>query len=71
MQRFELNEDFVPLRLLGESWMATPFNLRAGTEVEFARAFGSESAAHSARTFSFWLPHDAASALALPVGTIV
>ncbi|MGB0648156.1 MAG: hypothetical protein ACPGQS_13315, partial [Bradymonadia bacterium] len=40
--------------------------------VEFARAFGSESAAHSADTFSLLdLPHDAESALALPLGTIV
>ena len=46
VQRFELNEDFVPLRLLGESVDGfLPFNLRAGAEVEFARAFGSESPA--------------------------
>lgn len=73
VQRFKLNQDFVPLRLLGDSVDAIlPFKLRAGAEVEFARAFDSESAAHSAPTFSLLdLPHNATSALALPIGTIV
>lgn len=73
VQRFKLNQNFVPLRLVSSSVQSIlPFRIHAGAEVEFVRVFDSQSAANTATSFSLLdFPHDAESALALPVGTVV
>jgi len=72
VQRFQLNEAFQPLALMGRGVQAAiPFRMKAGATVEFARvkrdgAWGRE------HHFSLMdLPHDVDSALRLPEGTIV
>ena len=73
VQRFKLNQNFEPLKLLSESANSVlPFRIDVGGEIEFARLFKSEQAERDAVPFSLLdYPHDAESALRLPVGTIV
>ncbi|MEE2786852.1 MAG: hypothetical protein VX589_05900 [Myxococcota bacterium] len=73
VQRFKINQDFTPLKLMGEQIETVlPFDFYLGGDVEFARMFEDEQAANAAVPFSLLdYPHNAAAALRLPIGTVV
>ena len=71
--RYRLGADLPPMLVNHDSTRTTiPFKMKAKSTVEFARAFESSHDASFAEALTLMdLPHDAESALALPVGTVV
>ena len=71
--RYRLGADLPPMLVNHDSTRTTiPFKMKAESSVEFARAFESSQEASFADPLTLMdLPHDAESALALPMGSVV